>query len=807
MIVKKMSGLFVAIVSLTIFLTGCNLFNDAGRNSALPVDNIVPEGNANLVMEIRLPEGQSLSIRANGESNPTVSVALTLVNSGSETQPTWTIKKSFPVVDNKAEVSFASIPANPCLGEIAILNGSISGARNFHGAVDLVSGSNVMTLVPAGSGDIHDRTVEIARRLVSNGAIVKKTGATLVKQVSDLVKAADFSKPLAVENILNQLITTLNPDDSTFVTIDNNAKTFVGSRNSLTRWTTDNSVLTASDFAGQNLAANISPKGIFRMGPARHAYLYFEDDSTNNVGSIVKVKSDDGTRVAAATVHGKISHFFEIADDSVILAGFARSYNQSETLCPFVLNWNTSVDASFFQGSEQNTGFRWLKFYQQFKSVSGSNVFPEVLKLGSFSTDILIEILKQDGASRIAETFSAVSGPGTSLNEYAAINRLVRGLAVDPYLEGSQFYYDLNDNLAYDPGEPLSTLTDSNGEFTISGPISSAHDLLSRPDAPGKHLGRDFPFILRTNPDFQDNSGRVIASPITSVARYGSELAEIVATINAEFAKAGISETLSESDIRKDPLEGLDQISVDDITNGNLLKIRAVIAVQQYLAVVKKLENSNSSIFDYNFKIEDFKSADNLKIFQALAQIVKNACNVEFIRTSATTINSTIETVASSVNTNSNGFITLSEPQKSTIRNAIQIKAIDVAKTCASIAEYCSGKMVEAIATAAGDKNAINESFITELTTRTSSVMVPEVGPRYYFQRVEATLKNPPTVTGTTSPVDVDKMIWDGIKSGMKFDGAQSISGSIDLSFIDSNWQGFKGIEISGDGTNFTPIK
>lgn len=808
---KKNHYLTFLGICLLVIISGCNFLNQNNNEigNQTPISTLVPAGNANVSIVLKTPEGQSASIRAAGET-PEVTVTLTLVNSGSETETAWTVKKKVAVSDDgKAVIEIGSIPAKPCIGEVSIANGSLNGARNFHGCTDLAPGNNTLTAVPVGMGDPEDLAVEMTRRLISTPALVKAASTDLINKVKAAVGTGDFSQPFEFEKILNQIVGLLNPADLTSIAIDSGNSSFVATKSGAQQWSISKTIFTSEDFASQGYETLVEAKTVFRQGIGNTAYVYFERPTTADASALVKIDSTTGTRQAVLSMRGKISHFLELGDGDLIVAGFMVDYNKAGTLtnydCPFVLRWTGAANASLLNAEAQNTSVKWAWLYTGEKPETAD--YPtraSVNKLVNFGSLVMIELNKLSGG-RIAETFAPTSGPVSTFNEYAAINLSVTGLAVDPYLEGTQFFYDLNDNKVFDSNEPLSTPSDKNGQFTIVGPITDAHDLLAKAGALGKHLGKDFPFSLRTNTNFKDDQGRVIASPITSLVQYGVDMSRLITLINEEFAAAGISETLSVADLKADPLAGLDSINVDSLTNANLLKIRAIIAVQQYLAVIKKLEDTAAATFNYEISLADLEKTENKQILKALAEIVKNACNVEFIRTSASTINSAIDTVATTVSQNSGGMFSLTDAQKEIIRNAIQIKAIDVAKTCVSIAEYCANEMVTA-AKASG-KAAINEAFITALTTKTSTVMVPEIGPRYYFGRVKSVLDNPPTVTGMTTPVDVDDLIWSNLKTGMQFSGAESINGNISVNFIDSTWEGFEGIDISGDGTSFSPLK
>ena len=395
---------------------------------------------------------------------------------------------------------------------------------------------------------------------------------------------------------------------------------------------------------------------------------------------------------------------------------------------------------------------------------------------------------------------NAISALATNLDKIPDLLEWF-GIAVDPYIEGTKFFYDENGNGIYDNGEPVSSPTDANGNFSIQARISEEYDLLTLPGNFGKHLGKDFPFQMRSGLNFKDTNGKIIVSPITSVVSWGIDVSKLLQTINTEFAAAGITETIAEADIKGDPLAGLDQMNAENLTNNDLRKIRAVIAVQQYIATLKKIANSTAASYSYQITNADLDNNDNKKLLRGIAMIVQKGCNVDFIRSSTTTINDAVNAAAQQISAQLAlipGAPSFGDTEKNKIRNALQVKAIDVAKTCVSIAEFCSDKIV-AQAKANGGTSSLTDAFFTQLVQQTSQTMVPQIGPRYYFQRIKAVFDNPPTITGVTSPVNVDSQIWAGIKNGLQFADPVNNGGNINAGSIEQ-WGNFKGINIDASG-------
>lgn len=383
-----------------------------------------------------------------------------------------------------------------------------------------------------------------------------------------------------------------------------------------------------------------------------------------------------------------------------------------------------------------------------------------------------------------------------------------KGIAVDPYIEGAQFFQDQNDNGVFDSGEPESTVTGADGAFTFPNPVSGDHKILSKPGSFGNHLGKAFPFQLSSTVNYTDSSGQVIVSPMTSLVSQGLDVATLLSTVNTEFQNAGINVTFTETDLKADPLAGLDAINASTLSDDDFQRIRAVVALQQYLTTLKKISDPTATSYTYGISAADFTNTENLRLLNGLAQIVKHGCNIPFVRSSTTAIETGVSTAVTKANNDMAALNkSLSSEHSAKLNNVLQVKAVDVAKTCVSVAEYCSTKMVEKAQ--AGGVAAIDSSFITTLTDYTSNTLVKQLGPRYYFQRLKPILDAaapPETVTGwVETPGDgntynIDQMIWSGIKTAVTLKDADGTT-DIDGSFITGTWAGFEGIEVASDGT------
>lgn len=167
-------------------------------------------------------------------------------------------------------------------------------------------------------------------------------------------------------------------------------------------------------------------------------------------------------------------------------------------------------------------------------------------------------------------------------------------IAVDPYIVGAQFFEDLDGNGIQDEAEQLSTLTDANGLFTFSSPLSTgAIVVLSDTGTAPLHNGVDFTGKIKR---LVDASGSLVCSPLTTLLANGWEEVDIIDALS----DAGLA-SLAVADLRADPMAGINNLTT--ITEGGLSKIRASIAVYSFMAIMDELIAGQG--FDIDFDTFD----------------------------------------------------------------------------------------------------------------------------------------------------------------------------------------------------------
>lgn len=176
---------------LSLALVGCQLFgpgSDATDLASVIADMPPTTGPANIAMKVVIPGDKNASagikptIRAAGQAF--VVLRLIIVNAGNEQNPTSVLTKTVPVDESgMAQAFFSGVPGQTTICQLKIEGGSLGGKTDFHGAADLKSGNNEVTVTPVGCGDPNDVLAQVVVSVVSNPELVKAAPPDLAARV------------------------------------------------------------------------------------------------------------------------------------------------------------------------------------------------------------------------------------------------------------------------------------------------------------------------------------------------------------------------------------------------------------------------------------------------------------------------------------------------------------------------------------------------------------------------------------------------------------------------------------------------
>jgi uncharacterized delta-60 repeat protein len=192
---------------------------------------------------------------------------------------------------------------------------------------------------------------------------------------------------------------------------------------------------------------------------------------------------------------------------------------------------------------------------------------------------------KRTAASVVAVLFSVWllaacggGGGGSTSAGPSPPSASVQGVAVDPYIIGATFFEDTNGNGSYDAGEPLSTASDSSGQFSFAGPLAAGNAVIMMDK--GKHNGLPFSGTLKRLVD-AGHSGLLVISPLTTLVANKVTPKDLCLLLE----EAGLPGVL-EDELFHNPMAAIELLEPSEIDDAKLKLLQAAVAVNSFLSVM-----------------------------------------------------------------------------------------------------------------------------------------------------------------------------------------------------------------------------
>jgi len=157
-------------------------------------------------------------------------------------------------------------------------------------------------------------------------------------------------------------------------------------------------------------------------------------------------------------------------------------------------------------------------------------------------------------------------------------NTGIKGIAVDPYVVGATFCEDKNNNGVCDPVEQVSTASDTSGVFYFSNALTLGSDIII--DTPGTHNGVPFTGDIKRTVDQADN---LVVSPLTTLLANGWTAANVISVLQNSGGITG----LTEADLKKDPLAGVEGLDASTLTADHFKIVKSTIAIHSFLSIMQ----------------------------------------------------------------------------------------------------------------------------------------------------------------------------------------------------------------------------
>ncbi|MGD9807818.1 MAG: hypothetical protein AB7E76_07745 [Deferribacterales bacterium] len=271
------------------------------------------------------------------------------------------------------------------------------------------------------------------------------------------------------------------------------------------------------------------------------------------------------------------------------------------------------------------------------------------------------------------------------------------GVAVDPYLKDAIFCVDIDQNGICGADEPESTPSDENGVFTFDNYEVQEGDIILMKSA-GTHNGVPFQYA-KMIAVYQ--GGDLIVSPLTTLLAKSLDAAQIVALLDP-IGTYGLTADL----VSMDPVEIVESIGTEVLTDANLAAIRASIGAYMLLRMI----DANPALADLSG--DDLVNNDDVKdLASNMMAIVAEAITVERIEDFQTMVDN------------------------SGVDGLPAVDIMDIIYTAVTICDYAlelGEAEFEANGNVNGVINAMNSFKNTQMTA-----LIDEVGPNQYVYRLK----------------------------------------------------------------------
>ncbi len=141
-----------------------------------------------------------------GTGGAIVTAQIHLLNIDSASRSTTVLSVSAPVdASGTANLTFSSIPAVSCIGEVLIKGGRIGSYSEFHGIADLVGDAdNVIVIGPKETGTLEDVLAKTVRRIVADAGLFGRVTSVLAAKLESCAQGRDLTSPKIIDDIIAQ---------------------------------------------------------------------------------------------------------------------------------------------------------------------------------------------------------------------------------------------------------------------------------------------------------------------------------------------------------------------------------------------------------------------------------------------------------------------------------------------------------------------------------------------------------------------------------------------------------------------------
>lgn len=212
-------GLAVAgVLTAVILMLGCSLTGRGGHPAAPAVATTPADvlGDARVGFSFQATPTATptafASVRAVATETAAVTFRLLSINLGDSRNPSLVREQTVPVPPSGVvTASFTGVPIRTTIAQVEAVNATIEGHANFHGALDLVAGENLIAVNPTGSGMRHDLAAHMLENALISPTLFARLPASAAALALNVVRNLDRSARTVQQDALTAFARNLNP--------------------------------------------------------------------------------------------------------------------------------------------------------------------------------------------------------------------------------------------------------------------------------------------------------------------------------------------------------------------------------------------------------------------------------------------------------------------------------------------------------------------------------------------------------------------------------------------------------------------
>lgn len=311
---------------------------------------------------IRHDASVRFAVQVDGAAAPTSKLSVRKAGGGTDTFVTFTIQgirtgtngqllasRSQTVEanpDGTAEAAFNDVETVPTIGRVQIEGGSVLGYTDFHGAQDLVSGANVITVNPNGSALTNDLVAHALENAANSSQLLQVAPANLVSSVRTAVGGISRNSATVFDDAVKATVDSLADLSRNVVRLAIATSGASVTATGASTWTKRTTDLFAQGDLWSLPAEEIIFQDVLRQGLDGFGYLAC-GHLTHFPFAIAKINASTGARTAFVRNRGQCRALFVMPDQSVVVGG-----THIDLGCPVLFRWSGSGNAHTFSDAD-----------------------------------------------------------------------------------------------------------------------------------------------------------------------------------------------------------------------------------------------------------------------------------------------------------------------------------------------------------------------------------------------------------------------------------------------------------------------